>query len=213
MEVLPDRPGLYRAQVTFPKAGQWALEVIMKSLATGPPPSGKAELEGRVVFPVDDSSSTPAIGANAPATDTPTATTADGIHAISTDTNPDPDFYKTSVKQALADHKPFLLIFATPAFCRTATCGPALDVVKSVAAPFKDRVTFIHVEPYDLKLDNGSLQPVLTNGNLTPTATTNAWGLSSEPWVFTVDSKGIVRGSFGLIFSDAELTTALDSIK
>jgi hypothetical protein len=35
----------------------------------------------------------------------------------------------------------------------------------------------------------------------------------SEPWVFVVDRQGIVRGSFGLIFSDAELTGALDAVK
>jgi len=42
---------------------------------------------------------------------------------------------------------------------------------------------------------------------------TNAWGLTGEPWVFTVDRTGTITGSFELIFSDMELTTALDAIK
>jgi hypothetical protein len=208
MEVLPGRPGLYRADVTFPKAGQWGLQVIMKSLATGP--SGRSALVGRVVFPVHDTSSTPAIGADAPATDTPTATTPDGIHAISTDTTPDPDFYKTSVKQALADHKPFMLIFATPAFCRTATCGPALAVVKSVAPPFKDRVTFIHVEPYQLKLTDGQLQPVFdSNNDLIPIQPVLDWGLTTEPYTFVVDATGKVRAKLEGIAAPEELQQAL----
>jgi hypothetical protein len=210
MEVLAGRPGLYRTQVSFPKGGDWGLEVIMKTLATSAPQTGSGTLEGRVVFPVHDSSSTPAIGANAPATDTPTATTPDGIHAISTDTNPDPDFYKTSVTQALADHKPFLLIFATPAFCRTATCGPALNVVKGVAGPYKDRVTFIHVEPYQLKLTDGQLQPVFdANNDLIPIQPVLDWGLTTEPYTFVVDANGKVVAKLEGIAAPEELQQAL----
>ena len=59
------------------------------------------------------------------------------------------------------------------------------------------------------------LQPVLTGNppNLTPADVTNRWGLLSEPWVFVVDRGGIVRGSFALIFSDAELSAALDKVR
>ncbi|HEV2006234.1 MAG TPA: hypothetical protein VGQ85_06420, partial [Candidatus Limnocylindrales bacterium] len=97
-------------------------------------------------------------------------------------------------------------------FCQSAQCGPTLDRIKSFVAKYPT-VDFIHVEPYQLQLENGALQPVMTNNNLTPTSVTNTWGLSSEPWVFVVDRQGIVRGSFGLIFSDAELTAALDTVR
>ena len=87
---------------------------------------------------------------------------------ISTDTNPDPAFYQTSVADALAAHKPFVLVFATPKFCQTKTCGPTLDKVKAVAAKHPD-VTFINVEPYLLEDVDGQLQPVLdAKGNLQP---------------------------------------------
>ena len=84
--------------------------------------------------------------------------------ALSTDDEPVIFFYETSVADALAAGDPFLLIFSTPAFCRTATCGPALDIVKTVAPEFQERVTFIHVEPYQLEMANGQLQPVLRDG-------------------------------------------------
>jgi hypothetical protein len=205
MSVMQNLPGLYRAAVNFPKAGQWGLELMLTDS------SGKQQ-SGRLSFPVRDKSSTPAIGAAAIPSDTPTATAADGIHAISTDTSPDPDFYTTSVKQALAEHKPFFLIFATPAFCRTQTCGPALDVVKSVAAPYKDKVIFIHVEPYKLQMTNGQLQPVFTGSDLTPVQPTLDWGLPTEPYAFVVDSSGKVTAKFEGIASPDELQAALDQV-
>ena len=53
---------------------------------------------------------------------------------ISTDQEPDPAFYQTSVADALAAHKPFVLVFATPQVLRHAQCGPTLDRFKPVAA-------------------------------------------------------------------------------
>ena len=205
MSVLPDRPGLYRAAVDFPKAGQWGLEMIMRN-ASG------TQLIGRVAFPVHETSTTPAIGAPAPATETPTATTADQIHGISTDDDPDPDFYTTSVKQALAAHEPFMVTFATPAFCQTATCGPALDVVKSVAADYKDKLTFIHVEPYQLQMTNGQLQPVFNGSDPVPVQSTLDWGLPTEPYAFVVDADGKVTAKFEGIAGADELRAALDQV-
>jgi hypothetical protein len=205
MSVLDRLPGLYRAAVDFPHAGQWGLELTLTD-------SSSQQQSGRLSFPVRDQSSTPAIGAPAIPSDTPTATTADGIHAISTDSTPDPDFYTTSVKQALEKHEPFFLIFATPAFCRTQTCGPALDVVKSVAADYKDKVTFIHVEPYKLQMANGQLQPVFTGSDLTPVQPTLDWGLPTEPYAFVVDANGKVTAKFEGIASPDELKAALDQV-
>ena len=78
---------------------------------------------------------------------------------------------------ALAAHKPFVLVFATPKFCTSAQCGPTLDRVKPVAAAHPE-VTFINVEPYELQVVDGQLQPVLdANGSLQATDVTNQWGL------------------------------------
>lgn len=205
MVVLSRLPGLYRAMVDFPHAGQWGLELTLTD------PDG-TQRSGRLAFPVRETSTTPAIGAQAPATETPTATTADEIHAISTDSTPDPDFYATSVKEALAEHKPFMLEFATPAFCRTQTCGPALDVVKQVAADYKDKVTFIHVEPYKLQMIEGQLQPVFNGTDLVPVQATLDWGLPTEPYAFIVDADGKVTAKFEGIAGPDELRAALDQV-
>jgi hypothetical protein len=206
MTAMASLPGLYRAQVTFDQAGQWGVQLTLTD-ADG------SQRVGRLSFPVRQTSSTPAIGSPAPATDNPTATTLDQIHQISTDTNPDPAFYELTVKQALAAHKPFLVIFATPAFCQSQTCGPALDVVKSVAKDYEDRITFIHVEPYVLKLVDGQLQPVFdASNNLTPIPAVLTWGLTTEPFTFTVNAAGNVTAKFEGIAAPDELRQALDAL-
>ena len=59
-------------------------------------------------------------------------------------------FYTTSVDEALAEHKPFVLVFATPRFCTSKQCGPTLDGIKAVAKG-EPGMTFINVEPYQLE--------------------------------------------------------------
>jgi len=202
MPTIEGRPGLYRADVSFDAAGDWGVD------ATSTNPDG-TKSNGRFVFSVLEQGTTPAVGAPAIASDTPTATTSDEIKTISTDDNPDPDFHKQSVAQALAAHEPFALVFATPAFCTSQMCAPTLDMVKSVAADYKDRMTFIHVEPYELKMVDGALQPVLDENNL-PIAVqaTNEWGLPTEPYIFVVDSSGKVTAKFEGIASVDELRAA-----
>jgi len=203
---IQDERGIYVANVTFPEAGVYGAEFTTAG------PDGHA-VAIRSTFSVDPSSPTVRVGQKAPSTKTPTAASVNGdLAQISTDTNPDPAFYKTSEDQALTQHQPFVMIFATPKFCQSAQCGPTLDRIKPFVAKYPT-VDFIHVEPYQLQFQNGQLQAVLQNSQLVSTDVTNAWGLTGEPWVFTVDKTGIITGSFELIFSDAELTAALDAIK
>ena len=203
---IQDERGMYIANVDLPEAGQWGAEFTTEA------PGSPAETT-RVTFEVHDDSPWVAVGEPAPATDSPTLADVDGdIAQLSTDQEPDPAFYQTSIADALADHKPFVLIFATPKFCATAQCGPTLDRFKPVAAANPD-VTFINVEPYQLAPVDGQLQPVLdANGNLQAAPVTQAWGLYFEPWIYAVDGEGVVRGSYEVAISDAELAAALDEI-
>jgi hypothetical protein len=207
LPTIEGKPGLYRANVSFETAGDWGLETITTE-------QDGSHRSGRMIFTVRPEGTTPAIGDQAPTSNTPTATSADEIAHVSTDNDPDPDFYKLSEPDALAQHKPFVIVFATPAFCRTATCGPTLDVIKSAAADYKDKLTFIHVEPYELTFTSGQLQPVLTNDNL-PVAVdaTNIWGLPTEPYTFVVDSSGKVTAKFEGIVAPEELHAAFDADK
>ena len=204
---LPDPRGLYHATVTFADPGDWGVQITVQV-------PGKPASTSRVQFTVLPATTTPAIGAAAPASQTPTATTAAAISQISTDTSPDPAFYRTSVAGALAAHKPFVLVFATPQFCQSQICGPTLDTVKAAAVPFESMVDFIHVEPYVLQpASGGGLQPVLTtDGQLQLVPAAVQWGLPDEPWIFVVDASGKVSAKFeGAVGSD-ELTQAIQAV-
>ena len=48
--------------------------------------------------------------------------------------------------------------------------------------------------------------------DLTATDVTDEWGLLSEPWIFAVDRDGIVRGSYELTITDAELNEIIPVI-
>jgi hypothetical protein len=203
---IQDERGMYILDVDLPEAGTWGAEFTTEA-------PGSAAETVRLTFDVHDSSPTVAIGDPAPPSDTPTLDDVGGdVSQISTDSSPEPAFYSTSVADALAAHEPFILVFATPKFCASAQCGPTLDRLKPVAADHPE-VTFINVEPYQLEVVDGQLQPVLdANGGLQATDVTNQWGLLTEPWVFAVDADGIVRGSYEVIVSDAELDAVLGEL-
>jgi len=203
---IPDERGIYEVTTTFGEAGDWIAEFTSTK-------AGVTE-RTRVQFQVAATSATPIIGAPAPDTVTPTLSDVGGdVKQVSTDTSPDLDFYRVSVHDALARHTPFVLVFATPAFCQSKVCGPTLDAIKAIAKG-EPGMTFINVEPYKMTFTDGHLQPVLdAQGYLQPTDVTTAWGLPTEPWIFVVDRNGTVRGSWSTVVSATELTAAIDSVK
>ena len=205
---IQDVRGIYVSTVNFPEAGVYGAEFTTAVAGS----NDKTTI--RATFSVDTTTPTVRVGQKAPSTKTPTGADVGGaLTQISTDPTPDPAFYKVSEDAALAAHQPMVVIFATPKFCTSAQCGPTLDRIKPFAAKYPT-VAFIHVEPYELKLQDGQLQAVLdAQGHLVENAITSAWGLTGEPWVFIVDRTGTITASLELIFSDAELTAALDAVK
>ena len=119
-------------------------------------------------------------------------------------TIPPNDMHELSIADAIAQHRPALIVFATPAFCRSATCGPQVHAVQMLEPKYRDRIVFIHFEIYvDFKPDPNKkrLNPIL-----------DEWHLDSEPWVFLIDAQGIIRyESEGSTASD-EMRTAIDKL-
>lgn len=198
--------GLYVAKVDFPSDGRWGTRFE----ATFPDGTTKVV---RADYDVRATSTTPAIGAKPPSIATPTLADVDNdVMALTTDQKPEERFYETSIDDALAAGKPFVVSFATPAFCRTRTCGPALDIVKTTATKYPD-VTFINVEPYKMALKDGSLQPVLdAQGQLQPADWTEAWGLPTEPYTFLIAADGTVAAKFEGVMPADELAAAIDAL-
>lgn len=184
--------GLYVAPFQFGTAGLWEITVLFDG----------AEVGGALVEVVEDSV-VPNVGDPAPATASATGSTPEELAAISSDPDPDPGLYDLSLDEALANGRPTLVAFATPAFCRTALCGPTMETVKTVSAG-RDDVDVVHIEPFDLELaPTGVLEPIPAMAE---------WGLVTEPWVFVVDADGVITASFEGIIGDEELQKALDQL-
>ncbi|MFN8620243.1 MAG: hypothetical protein U0869_05800 [Chloroflexota bacterium] len=204
--------GLYRTNVDFTCAGEWGLRVSAQLPAPSGSPAGASPqaVTASVIFDVLPAGTVPAIGSAAPQSDSLTATTLDEVKKISTDDDPDLDFYSHTIKQAVTSGKPSAILFATPAFCQTATCGPTLDHVKAIAKDFKEQVIFVNVEPYQLKETPNGLQPALdADGHLQPVQAVTEWGLPTEPYLFIVDKDGKVFAEFEGILGEDEVRAAL----
>ena len=187
---VPDVRGLYRAIVDLPVAGAWSVTIS----ADGFPATQPASL-----IVVEDTDM-PQVGDPGPAVESATSDGPD-FSAISSDPEPDPDFYRLSLDEAMADDRPTVVVFATPAFCTSETCGPVLDNVKQVAGEHPD-VDFVHVEIYE-NLDADSAEDLIT------VPAVDEWGLPSEPWVFVTDAEGLVTARFEGAVDPAELSAAV----
>ena len=192
--IIQDAFGLYRAEFDFDRPGTWNVTVIPES---SPP------LEPTFIQ-VGADTIAPGIGDQAPLASTPTAATAD-LEDITTDPEPDLRFYEMSLDEAALSGTRTVAVFSTPAFCRTATCGPMLEQVKAIAPSYPE-LNFVHVEIY-----TGFREPdfVPDGSHLAPAVTAEGWNLPSEPWVFVIDQAGAVTHRFEGVMDPSELTAAL----
>lgn len=143
----------------------------------------------------------PAVGSRAVASRTPTLASTNGdVARLTTARPPDRSLLRYSIRDSLAAHVPFVVVFATPKFCTSRTCGPVVDVVEAVQRRFTG-VRFIHVEIYQ---DNNPAQG--------PNRWVKEWHLPSEPWVFVVGRDGLIKARFEASVSVAELSTAVRAV-
>jgi hypothetical protein len=180
---------IFVAQLDIPEPGTyWVL--------AEPVGGRKIQAVGNVVVRAEPVA--PAVGDPAIPTDTPTLENAT-IEELSTSRVPDHELYRISVKDALAAKVPFVVAFATPAYCQSRTCGPIVDVVSTVRNRHEDsKVRFIHVEVYE---DN---DPAKGENRWF-----KEWKLPTEPWVFLVGPDGKIRARFEGTVSVRELDDAV----
>jgi len=188
--------GLYIAQLKLDTVGQWVAQVIVQR------PGGTAV--GLVApFKVLSVMTVPAIGQAAPRSRNQTLADVPDASYIDSGSPPD-DMHAISIADAIAQHRPALVVFATPAFCQSSTCGPQVHAVQQLEPAYRDRVTFIHVEIYrDFKPDPSKRQL---------TATVVEWNLQTEPWVFLIDAKGAIAAEFEAVAAADELKLAVEHL-
>jgi len=188
--------GIYAAELNFDKPGNWRLDV------TASRPNGD-HVVAHVPITVLATPTVPGVGQAAPRSNNPTAATVSDVSLIDTGHPPD-DMHQLSIAQAIADHKPTLVVFASPAFCTSQLCGPEVKVVQSLEPAYEDRVAFIHVEIYT------NYKPDPSKRQVAPTVT--EWRLQTEPWIFLIDSGGIIRTRIEGAAGADEVKAALDQL-
>jgi len=86
---------------------------------------------------------------------------------------PDPRMYQLSFDDAIKQHKPIVLEFATPGHC--TQCDKQLQLMKAMLNKYEHKVLFLHMDQY-----------------YNPEAY-DAFQVRGEPWTFVIDAKGIVK--------------------
>ena len=191
---VPGKPAatarIYVAHLPIPRPGRYWL--------VAEPAGGRIQALGS--FDVAAHSTSPAVGAQAPRSDTPTLASTGGDAArLTTRRPPDLGLLRYSVAASLDAHRPFVVTFVSPAYCDSRTCGPVVDVVDAVRRRFSaSGVRFIHVEAYRDNDPHKGFNRWMRQ-----------WSLPSEPWTFLVGSDGRVTAKFEGALSEAELVAAV----
>lgn len=189
---IPGVRGFLIARPSFSVAGTWTAAITS--------PRGTTPATN---FQVNDDIPLPEVGEPAPLSST--RTIADfQLEQLTTDPEPDPKLYELTVAEAVSNSTPSVIVFATPAFCQTAVCGPTMDLVKETIAG-RSGFDTVHVEVFE-NIESGGA------GELVEVDAISEWGLPSEPWVYVVDSNGLISARFEGAVSTEELTDAIDAV-
>jgi hypothetical protein len=163
-----------------------------------------AEIEGQTVTAAVDVTDPgeiviPQVGQPLPPFDTPTTTDARGVDPICT-REPACPLHDVTLTEALAASRPVLYLVGTPAHCKTAVCGPVLDLMLAERERLGDAVTMVHAEIY-------------TDDTITTVApAVQAYELEFEPVLFFADSAGTLVERLDAIWDGAELRAGLDRL-
>lgn len=183
---------VYVGEFNLPSEGQWSFGALTRdgdgytsSLVPAPAKAGQFD--------------PPAAGDPAPRISTFTAADVTDISEIDTRIPPG-TMHDVNFADAIGK-KPIVLLFATPALCQSRVCGPVVDVAEQVKRDEGDGVAFIHQEIF---IDN---KPPAVRGQVTE------YNLPSEPWLFVIDDKGIIRTAIEGAFGIDELTEAVREVK
>lgn len=171
---------------------------------------GLVRLDGRLVvadpasspLPVGDKDGPPDVGERAIKIHTQTGADVGGdLTRLSTRMPPPREMLDTDFAKVVGK-KPVVLVFATPALCKSRTCGPVVDIAEQVRGESGKGVAFIQQEIYQ---DNDPGKPYRSQ--------VLAWRLKTEPWAFVIDRRGRVAARFEGVFSVGELARAVERVK
>ncbi|MFB3738979.1 MAG: hypothetical protein ACE14W_08440 [Candidatus Velamenicoccus archaeovorus] len=196
--------GLYEAEgVTFDRAGYWRVRVSADVEGVGTQSADAS-------FQVADRPALPAPGQRALRTDNLTMSSkhvppgAIDSRAASGGSVPDPELHRWTIARAIAEHRPALVVFATPVYCISRFCGPVTDAVEQLAARYGDRAVFIHVEIWHdfqkQEINQAAADWLYRNGDLT------------EPWLYLIGADGRILDRWSSLFGTQEVAHDLQQL-
>ena len=119
---------------------------------------------------------------------------------------PDAELHEWTIARAIRDHRPALVVFATPVYCVSRFCGPVTDMVQELAHRYPDRAVFIHVEIWKEFRPDQVLNDAAIDWLLTPS------GDLTEPWLFLIGSDGRIVDRWSSMWSEREVETELEAL-
>ena len=184
---------VYVTSIEFDREGNWDLLALFRE-------GGGYTGTFSPTIKVGGSEDIPAVGERPPRIHTPTVSEVGGdVGKIDTRSPPD-DMHKVDFADVLGK-EPVVLLFATPALCESRVCGPVVDVAQEVEHEAGAGVNFIHMEVFNNNNASDGYRPQLLE-----------FGLRTEPWLFVIDRKGIVRSRLQGAFSASELESAVRQV-
>jgi hypothetical protein len=182
---------IYHTQIAVKQTGTYTILSLTRT------PDGLVGAPGEVA--VAAASLIPDVGQRPPDIATDTAATVHGDRALLTTRLPPEQMQSVSLNRVLGK-RPIALLFSTPQLCISRVCGPVTDIAVALQHRFGRRVTFIHEEVYVDNQPSKGLRPQL-----------KAFHLETEPWLFTINRRGVIVARLEGAFGVNQLTQALQA--
>lgn len=169
---------IYVGIAQFPGPGQY--EFLVTGATAG------AAVKGHAYVTVATSGPELAVGARIPALHQAVVTDP-GVTISMVDSGVPPDtWHDQTISGALAAHKPMVLFFGEPGYCASKTCGPTVAILEQLCSQYCTQFSFQHIEDnYPASASTAWNNPAF-----------RAFGLRTEPWVYFVNSSGVITDRF-----------------
>lgn len=196
--------GVYQAEdVTFDRAGIWQVDLSAEVASEGPrTASASFEVVNHPVLPYPGQRALRTENLTLGAKDAPSG--AIDSRAANGDPVPDAELHRWTIADAIAQHLPVLVTFATPVYCTSRFCGPTVDEVASLERTYGDRAVFIHVEiwrDFQGKVINQAAADWLYRDDTL-----------TEPWTYLIGSNGRILDRWSVLFDRGEVSAELSKL-
>lgn len=191
--------GIHVTELDFDATGDW-------SVVASVPRSDGTSATSEVRFKVAERPQSVAVGEPVPPSHNRTLADVADVSELTTGSFYDEELYRYTVADALQRNRPFVVVFASPAFCTNAVCGPQVEVVSELREMYAADADFIHV---DLFTNPQEIQGDLTRA--IETELLDEWGLVSQEWTYVVGADGLVTARFENFAGAGELSDAIEA--